>query len=597
MTTSSTQRNWPPIVAALAGAVLIFLVLPNPLNVPQQNPSSSAEYAPVPGKQQEAATANFAQTNTASSAGIGAGGEGVGALPGVPPPSLPEFKPRQKSCVGNPPRQTEDPLSPPCVPFFEGNNGGATWPGVTKDEIKIVLYNDRCCDGDMTTPYKPSDEEQSNSIYPHEVQNLVRTVKAQLRFFQSRYQTYDRTVRVIAQMSSGNLGASCASRQSDAAAAWREHKPFGVVYMNEGNRVCYMDEMRKHGVANFGTGFALTLSEYEQRAPLVWGFFPGNEVRAAQGASMMCRSLKDQTAKFAGDPAYHDLTRSFGFIRPEGDLRGPELRDSAALLDKELKAQCGWEWGDVKRYDTTTQEGAGSKEAANIMSDFKRKTITTVVCYCISVPTENTIPTMQKTASSFTYFPEWFWPCCLQTAAGNQAFGAAEQVSFGLSSTDWRQPALREQFHFQAYLREEPGTQPNVFWNSTIYYLFLNLFQAIQAAGPELNPDTVQQGMYTFNWLDRSNPFVPTGGYGPYGPKAVANYNFIDTAMAWWWDPAGTPPGGKRNEGCQRVPLQGQRFYAGEWPTNDRYLFREEDPCTEDDSKIADPSAGSGYTP
>ena len=115
---SSSQRNWPPIVAAIAGAVLVFLVLPNPLNVPQQNPSSSAEYAPVPGKQQEAASANFAQTNSASSAGIGAGGEGIGALPGVPPPPLPEFKPRQKNCVGNPPRQTEDPLSPPCVPFF-----------------------------------------------------------------------------------------------------------------------------------------------------------------------------------------------------------------------------------------------------------------------------------------------------------------------------------------------------------------------------------------------------------------------------------------------------------------------------------------------
>lgn len=50
--------------------------------------------------------------------------------------------PKVRRCVGDPPRQIEDPHSPPCVPYWAGGNGGATWPGVTADEVRIgyVLY-------------------------------------------------------------------------------------------------------------------------------------------------------------------------------------------------------------------------------------------------------------------------------------------------------------------------------------------------------------------------------------------------------------------------------------------------------------------------
>src|SRR5688572_11108045 len=35
-------------------------------------------------------------------------------------------KARVRRCVGNPPRQIEDPQSPPCVNYWQGNNGGST---------------------------------------------------------------------------------------------------------------------------------------------------------------------------------------------------------------------------------------------------------------------------------------------------------------------------------------------------------------------------------------------------------------------------------------------------------------------------------------
>src|SRR5205807_1613108 len=66
-------------------------------------------------------------------------------LPPPPPAAAlpPAIKtPSTKGCVGKPPRQTEDPLAPPCVASFSGDNFGATYQGVSKDEISVLFYFD-----------------------------------------------------------------------------------------------------------------------------------------------------------------------------------------------------------------------------------------------------------------------------------------------------------------------------------------------------------------------------------------------------------------------------------------------------------------------
>jgi hypothetical protein len=101
--------------------------------------------------------------------------------------------------------------------------------------------------------------------------------------------------------------------------------------------------------------------------------------------------------------------------------------------------------------------------------------------------------------------------------------------------------------------------------------------------------------MFTFNYLDRENPWIPIGGYGPYDSNAVSPYTFVDTAMGWWWDPDGTPPGGQRGEGCMRVIRQGLRYYATDWPKGDGDLFLEDDPCSVDWRELADPGGAGNF--
>ena len=588
---TNAQRRWPPLAAAILTAVLVFLVLPNPLSIPQTNPSASAEYAPVPGDAQQADSANFSETTEATSAGVGAGGDGIGALPGTPPQKLPEFAPRQKNCVGNPPRQTEDPLSPPCVPFFEGENAGESYQGVTKDEIVVVLYNDRCCEGELNAAWKPSDEDQCSSVYFEECDGVVRTIKAFRRYFQLRYQTYGRTVRLIAQRSSGNLGGSCASRQGDAKVALRQWEPFAVVSFAQGGQTCYVQEMARNKVLVFGLNEDAPESLYGEARPFSFGFWPSQEVQIALSADFICSKLDGRTAKHAGDPLMRDDERRFGFIRPDGDSRGPELREQAALLEAGLKKRCDFAFDEVATF-TASGTGAGSREASSIMTRFKQRGITTVVCYCIPRQTELTVQAMQSQATSAAYFPEWYWDAATQMERGiwQLQHGAREHRSMGATYL-WRAPAFREQFHYQAYLSQEQGSRPAVYWSVRIYYLFMNLFSGIQAAGPDLTPETVQRGMLTFNFHQPENPWRPSGGYGAYAARATGDFTFVDTAMAVWWDPSGTQPGGPAGEGCMRVADQGRRVYLGEWPEGDDDLFDPSAPCTADLYKVVEPGS------
>ncbi len=577
-------QRWPAAAAGICAALLIVLVLPNPLRVPQQNPTATAEYAPVPGNSEDSPNdGNFGETGLADSPGVGFGGDGSGALPGTQfsPPPPPQFRPRQKACVGNPPRQTEDPLSPPCVPFFDGDNGGSTWPGVTRDEIVVVFYNDLGVEANLSAPYQTSDEEGNQGLY--EQTALVRTLKAQLRYFQSRYQTYGRTVRMMAVPSGGGPATLPPQRQGDAISAYSDHHPFATASLVENAQDFYV-KMAEYKIPSFGWNEDVPVENYNKVAPYVWSFGPDQETETDWSAGFICRKLKGRIARYSPDPDLNTLPRKFGLVYPTKSQRGPTQMQLALLLKERLK-KCG-----VEVLPATYEEG-GARASATHMAKFKAEKVTTVICYCIPVIDETTVTHMQNSATSVNYFPEWYWDhaSAMDRPSWQQIYGSKRHVGFGVSYL-WRQPAFTQSYAYQAYLNQEPGTQPNTRFNFEIYHIFLNLFEAIQAAGPHLTPGSVQKGMYTFRYINLKNPWLPTGSYGDVGPSP---YTFLDTAMAWWWDPAGTPPGGKNGEGCIRLLRGGRRYYGHEWPVGDDGLRDTSLPCSEDTRKIANPQTST----
>ena len=274
---SAWARKYPPLLAMALAILIAVAVLPSALNLPQANPTEVAEYAPVPPSDDDPppppAAGNLGSLGLASSAGIvsgpsatgvGTGGTGKGPGPAPaaddapPPPAAvlpPAIKtPSTKRCIGKPPRQTEDPLAPPCVASFAGDNFGATYQGVSKDEISVLFYFDGFINDIGTSrgqERRPEGQYFDLLNPPTEDEHVfIRVLRGWQRYFNDRFQTYDRFVHFYAYYAASPTPES---RRADAADNFAKLKPFATISYARENADDYLDSMAKRGVLNFAS--------------------------------------------------------------------------------------------------------------------------------------------------------------------------------------------------------------------------------------------------------------------------------------------------------------------------------------------------------
>ncbi len=124
--------------------VVVLIVAVLALRASPSAPPAVAEFAPTAHQQiKDAPPEQNSSVGKGQGVGVGtptptpsptpAPGAAAAATPAATPP------PAVNHCVGTPPRQIEDPQSPPCVPFWTGNNGGSTSFGVTGSTITVAL--------------------------------------------------------------------------------------------------------------------------------------------------------------------------------------------------------------------------------------------------------------------------------------------------------------------------------------------------------------------------------------------------------------------------------------------------------------------------
>ncbi len=537
---SSVVRRYPALGFIIAAAALAIL-LPSALNVPQSGPSTLAEFAPVPGSGQ--GTSNVSDLGQAGSGGIGFGSSketSQASLPAELGTLAAQKRAKLKSCVGNPARQTEDLLSPPCVAFFEGDNGGVTAKGVTRDEVAVVMYvgGDANTDSDFRRVIDCATVPDSSD----NGRNLA--CAAYMRYFNSRYQTYNRIV---------HLYANHAAPHADYDA---QYKPFATVATDiladkKTLGVLYDSQYRKR---------------YQDKAPYMIGFRADVEDQARISASYVCLKLKGRLAQYAGDPLLKERTRKFGIFH--------DSQDGWNLLGPEIRSQC-----DLNVTVYSNQSGSAQATTTNL-AQFKQDNVTTVM------PILSRIALVQATniATNLGYFPEWALPGSrdlggpdknVEARFANPAqWGSAFGITF-----DYRRDSIPEQNWYRAYKEgcprcAEPATSAGGGSVAELYDQLTMLFYGIQAGGPRLSAESIDKGLHAI---------PPNGSPSPYKPAAyfsTGNYTFLKDATAIWWDQSGTPPG-SQTAGCYRLLQEGKRYRNGEWTTGDADV-RSQGPCQGD---------------
>ncbi len=580
-------RSYPPLVLLVVAVLVAALVLPSALNLPQSNPTTVLEYAPVPPEDDNPPPT---EGNLAS---LGLGGSRTlaeGGTPPSPPPPPPDEgtgeRPQQKRCVGNPSRQTEDPMSPPCVPFFDGDNFGATYQGVDEDTIKVLIYLDVGCPNYECSKSEGTYENLDDPALPPCPKTWprgndgncdyiwLRISRGLNRYFNDRFQTYDRRVQYIAYMS----GASSASqRRKDAADNWATIKPFAVIDFAtySGHNEAYADAMAARGVLVFTSRTALPNSFFRKNAPMSWGFYPDVERWSEMYASYVCTQVAPFPVRRFGNPPGqgppNDEERRFGLFYTT-DSTEPGLRLFAQLVEAKI-AECGVEpvaEGTFPNSGFLVKASDSGRDQAEAVTRFRANDVTTVL-YLGGIEGK-----FSHAADAQKYYPEIVLAGDLENDNNYTARGQNQNV---WQNTWGTHLALRiDRFEnapaFLAYKEGNPrGTHEEARFAIEMYRDHFMLFQAIQVAGPRLTPDSIDQGFHAIPTHESTNPYIASCFFDP------GDYTCTKDVAEIWWDPAGQHASAPE-PGCWRMVNEGRRYLAGRWPGQDTVFQDRSDPCT-----------------
>lgn len=545
------------VFAVLAVAVLVLVA--TALNPALPPPPAVAEYAPAAVKAiTEAPPEQSAEDGTAAG---GAGGDtgdgaagGASGKPSAAPSSSagPSIKDRVievarvSRCVGDPPRQTEDPQSPPCIPYFEGDNGGATSVGVTANEIRIAMPN-------ASGP------------------NIAQLE----RYFNRRYQFYGRQMKIVRDV--GCFGGTPASAKS-AAQGVAALKVFGNVGFCDigGVEYYFYDELARNKVVSVSNRVT---AQYEKDLaafhPYEWTYLPTFDKGSRHLAELLC-SLKGKPATYAGPPFSASSTpRTFGMISNKfNDAPSPELtavnNAFAACGIEPVRAQITYE-----RQGGAGGQGASpqtAQETAAAVLKMKDANVSTLMVLTHSLTTRQ----IYAALDGQRYEPE----IALSTNFYNdEDLGIAQQPksqalhTFGIST--WNKFVRVQDEPWYAALKEiDPNYQFNAppfgYYGARFdYHAMLMMAAGIQLAGPNLTPETFAKGLQSAAW-----PNPPTEKFPGKVTVREGTHSYMEDAAAIWFDPANTSEYSGSGAFC--YVQNGSRRNLGRWPANDGLFQR---PC------------------
>ena len=479
------MRHYLPVLVALAVVALVVIVAPStePLSTNGSSASTVGAAGPVPPA-----------PDAPGSPGVAVSGVHCG--PGV----------RQV---------TWSKYAPICQPAFHGDNGGATAPGVTATTITLTYR-------DATTP---QEQQLAALVGPSLLgtsQQNVAAMQAYIKVFNKEFELYGRHVVLKSFQGKGDFLAeddggdqAQAEEDADTAKAMGAFADISLV----ASTPPYMAALASDGIIGIGGTFQ-SASLLRQNAPYQYQPTADCQKAAAAGVQIIGRAMGGLPAIYAGDPALHAKKRVFALVAPTGQ----SYDQCAAILDAALKAKYGISFALDLHYPLDLTGGAAL--AANTVAQLKSAGVTTVVCSCDPV----TPIYLTADANALDYHPEWL---TISLGDAYNRLPNQQQWAHAMAGGQVLLPLDQEE-SYRVYRMARP-TGPVIPTISQVYEPLLLLFDALQAAGPDLTPVNFQRGVWSLP------PSLPGGMFGPwrFGPGTV------DPAAGFqvmWWDPTGVNP-------------------------------------------------------
>ncbi|MGH9287456.1 MAG: hypothetical protein ACRD0V_04040, partial [Acidimicrobiales bacterium] len=441
--------------------------------------------------------------------------------------------------------------APPCVVPFDGDNGGATSPGVTADSVKVVVYVS-----------DPAIDPVGSSLIAGAGANLdpavaTETMSDYADVFNAVFETYGRPVDLEFYTGTGAADDETAARAD--AVAISEQEPFAVLGGPLQVQASFSEELAARDVISIPAQ-PLPQSVTVDNYPMIWGVITPTQA-ATLAAEAIANLAGPGPAELAGDPALQGEERAYAVVHYDTADGSYEesfdaLRDGLADGGIELTTDIPF----------VLDPNRAQEDARTMITRLKEAGVTTVI-----FTGDFLMPQFLTTeATAQDYFPEWILgPSLLaDTAIFGRSYDQRQWgngFAIGYAGTPGR---TEDGTAYTIYTWAFGGKEPP----SNIYAVLepglRDVFTGIQLAGPELTPESFRDGMLRY---------PPTGG-GPTRPLVARGDQGVwpefdygggpDQITLMWWDPEAESVDevGNAGAGSYRFANGGERYGPGELP-------------------------------
>jgi hypothetical protein len=432
--------------------------------------------------------------------------------------------------------------SPICVPLYKGNNGGSTSRGVTGDTITLTFRRTNS-----------AEEKAAFSIArnaaPGTDDEYLSDLRAYVDIFNKNYELYGRRVVIKDYQPQGdNLeedqGRNIAGAQADASKA-HDLGAFADVTQSPSlaATIPYEEALAQEQVVGIGA-IGITADWFKRLAP--WQFSPIPDATKAAIAAVhsMCQRAVGLPAISAGDPLYRTQTRKFGLVAPDY----PEAQKAADIFDTGMQRECGVKF--AKRIAYTIDVARFGDQSASMAAQMKAAGVTTLVCACDPLVEI----TFSQAAEGQRYSPEWLVTAFYDPQARETS---QNQWAHAVSGQFIKFPPRPQRESYKIFKLARPNAEPAERYFDLAYTMAVYVFSGLQGAGPNLNPQTLQQAFFNM-------PRSALGDIGTWGGGPQAFTPNLDAFFSWW-DP--NRPSDFDGVNGMWVPCEGGRWFPYDDPS------------------------------